>query len=67
MASELDSLKARVNKMEHERMPAGLIIRGIEEQDDAMSAVMKIAKALEVEINNADNIIKAQWVRAKGS
>lgn len=67
MTTELDDIKIRLNRLEQERVATGVIIRGIEESEDALATVMQLANALEVELNGAAENIKAQWLRAKNN
>lgn len=67
MSSDLDELKARVNKLEHEKLAIGVIIRGIDENEEAMEVVRKVANALEVQLDETSDDITASWVRAKNN
>lgn len=59
MSEDLDQIKARLNKLEHEKMIRGIIIKGIDENEDAIGTVAVLADALEVQLNVATDIICA--------
>lgn len=67
MTSELDDLRARVNKLEHEKMATGVVIRGVEENEEALAVVMKVADALNVQLDEVSDEIAATWVKTKNS
>lgn len=65
MSKEMDDIKMRLNKLEQEKLAAGVIVRGIDETEDALITLKQLADALEVDIGDNTQCVKAQWVRMK--
>lgn len=67
LTSEMDELKMRLNKLEHEKMDSGVIIRGVDEfhSETALQVLRKVTEALEVRIENFDEGVKAQWIKTQ--
>lgn len=65
MTSELDELKKRLNKLEQEKIVPGVIIRGIQETENALNTLIQLAASLDVELEADSTRINAQWVRGR--
>lgn len=63
--SELDDIKRRLNKLEGEKIASGVVVRGMDETDDATASLVQLANALEVHVDAETDIIKAQWIQVR--
>lgn len=64
-AEEIEAIKARLNKLEQDKIAQGIVVKGLEESGEAISMLMQLAHALEIDINQENDIIKVQWIQSR--
>lgn len=64
-AEEIEAIKARLNKLEQDKIAQGIVVKGLEESGEAISMLMQLAHALEIDINQENYIIKVQWIQSR--